>query len=109
MNEKSIQFTQSETAMCSALLAKDTRLRDFLASNKLDPLTDSKQWLTYLVGIKSALGNLNNDISFVSTLLAKEFLFERFSISDFDAGKKPQGAAGIDIEAVTADGLNIGV
>jgi hypothetical protein len=102
-----MQFTQSETAMCRALLAKDEKLRAFLSSNELLPTTDPKQWLIYLVGIKSALGNLNNDVSFVSTLLAKEFLFERFAINDFDAGKKPQGAPGIDIEATTTDGRTI--
>jgi hypothetical protein len=54
-----------------------------------------------------ALGNLNNDLGFVATLLVKEFLEKRFQITNFDAAGKPQGAAGVDIEARTAAGETI--
>lgn len=68
---------------------------------------DPRSWLAYLTGIKSALGNLNNDLGFVATLLVKGYLQERFGIVDFDAAGKPQGASGVDIEARTADGMTI--
>jgi hypothetical protein len=61
-------------------------------------------WLRYLTGIKHSLGNVNNDIGFVATLLARAYLNRRFGITDFDAAGKPQGASGIDIAALTADG-----
>ena len=61
---------------------------------------------SYLTGIKAALGNLSNDLGFVATLLVKHYL-EHFAIIDFDAAAKAQGAAGVDIEAATADGRTI--
>jgi hypothetical protein len=68
---------------------------------------DATHWLRYLLGIKHSLGNLNNDIGFVATLLAKEYLNRRFGIADFDAAGKAQGASGIDIAARTADGSEL--
>ena len=43
-------------------------------------------------------------MSFLATLLVKDYLYKRFEISDFDAAGKPQGAAGLDIETKTEDG-----
>lgn len=40
-------------------------------------------------------------------MLAKDYLTDRFGITDFDAASKPQGAPGIDVEIVTSDGLKI--
>jgi hypothetical protein len=53
------------------------------------------------------LGNLNNNVGFVATLLVKAYTERRFAITDFDAGAKAQGAAGIDIVAKTGDGKMI--
>jgi hypothetical protein len=106
-NDDLVTFTEAERAMCAVLSTKDEKLRDFLSNNRLDQISDPRKWLAYFAGIRSVLGNLSNDVSFVSTLLVKEFLFERFSIRDFDAARKPQGAPGIDIEARTAEGHSI--
>jgi hypothetical protein len=59
--------------------------------------------LTYLVGVKDVLGNLNNDISFLAGLLVKPYLRDRFGV-DFDFGLKPQGAPGLDIDITREDG-----
>ena len=53
------------------------------------------------------MGNLNNNVGFVATLLVKAYTERRFAITDFDAGAKAQGAAGIDIVAKTGDGKMI--
>ena len=58
-------------------------------------------------GVKAALGNLNNDMSFLASLLIKEFLEEEYGSNDFDAAAKPQGAAGYDVEATADDGTKI--
>jgi hypothetical protein len=78
-----------------------------LEKNSLTDPVESIQWLQYLTGIKHSLGNLNNDLSFVATLLVKSYLERRFKIKDFDAAGKAQGASGIDIEASTSDGIVI--
>lgn len=86
---------------------KDSALRAFLLGNTPPLSGDEHAWLAYLSGIKKILGNLNNDIGFVATLLVKRYLAERFAIADFDAAAKPQGASGLDIVAVAADGCRI--
>jgi hypothetical protein len=47
---------------------------------------------------------MNNDVSFVATLLVKRYLEQRFAITNFDAASKAQGASGIDIQATTGNG-----
>jgi hypothetical protein len=102
-----LTLTPAELRFCDTIREKDRRLRLFLANAGLPTSADAHEWLTYLTGIKTALGNLNNDLGFVATLLVKRYLERRFGIVDFDAAGKPQGAAGIDIKASTPNGLNI--
>lgn len=52
-------------------------------------------------------GNTSNDLSFLACLLAKSYLSKRLEISDFDAAAKPQGATGLDIDLITADGRHV--
>ena len=98
------EFTQAESRFCNSILEKQNALRLFLAENELRTDIDPVAWFHLLNDIKGILGNLNNDIAFIATLLIKSYLKEKFSIIDFDAGGKAQGAPGIDIEAKTADG-----
>jgi hypothetical protein len=98
------KHTAAEVAHCTIIETKDHALRAYLANNKLDQPAESRQWLSYLNGMKHVLGNINNDVSFLATLLVKEYLSTRFSITNFDAGEKAQGAPGIDIETHTPDG-----
>ena len=100
-------FTAAEQHFCVTIKDKDRTLRGFLGANTLPERIDARAWLTYLTGIKSALGNLSNDLGFVATLLVKHYLQERFGVSNFDAAGKPQGASGIDIDARTSDGRSI--
>jgi hypothetical protein len=100
-------LTIGELSYCDAIREKDRNLREFLDNRGLPSNFDAHEWLIYLTGIKSALGNLNNDLGFVATVLVKKFLGRRFGILDFDAAGKPQGASGIDVEASTPDGRRI--
>jgi hypothetical protein len=99
-------YTDSEKRARAAILDKDRSLRLYIAENGLSA-DDPAAWLAYITGLKNLLGNISNDAGFVATLLVKRYLAERFGITDFDAAAKPQGAAGIDIEARTTDGQTI--
>lgn len=57
--------------------------------------------------IKEIMGNFNNDISFVSCLMAKEFLETQFHLKEFDVSEKSQSASGLDIEVYTEDSKRI--
>jgi len=100
-------LTIGELRFCDVIRAKDRSLRQFLDGTDFPTAFDARSWLSYLTGIKSALGNLNNDLGFVATVLVKGYLDRRFGIVGFDAAGKPQGASGVDIEASTPDGRTI--
>jgi hypothetical protein len=82
-------LTAAEACYCQAIAKKDSSLRDLLAAR--NPDCEPAAMFDYLVAIKNTLGNINNDISFVASLLVKPFLRKRFGI-EFDAALKPQGA-----------------
>jgi hypothetical protein len=99
-------FTKKEESYRDAILGRLTTLRAYLLSDSLEISSDLKSWYAYFARIKDIQGNINNDISFLANLLAKEYLSERFDIGNYDAAAKPQGAPGLDIELV-ADGKTI--
>lgn len=100
-------LTTLESQYCTSIKVKDECLRKLLDEAALDDWQSPEHLFEYLTAIKDALGNLNNDLSFVATLLAKNFLVSCFKLGNFDAALKPQGAPGIDIEITTEDGLTL--
>jgi hypothetical protein len=101
-----MNLTVREARFCEGIRTKDRALRDLLKTNELSDPVDADQWLSHLCKMKALLGNVNNDVSFLATLIVKRYLSERFGI-EFDAAAKAQGAPGIDIEAKTKDGQSV--
>jgi hypothetical protein len=99
-----MELTAGDLKFCSLIREKDQALRLFLEENSLADTISGSDWLAYLVGMKSILGNISNDLGFVATLLIKIYLESRFGPISFDAASKPQGAPGIDIQVHTNDG-----
>jgi hypothetical protein len=97
-------LTEAELRYWTLIVSKDSALRALLSDRK--PGGDALAMFDYLVAVKNTLGNLNNDMSFVASLLVKPFLRKRFEI-DFDAALKPQGAPGMDIDCTLPDGTRI--
>jgi hypothetical protein len=102
-----MNYSAGENSVCTKIRAKDIDLREKLERTKLTDSIDPPKWFKYLASLKATLGNLNNDLSFVATLLVKQFLDERFGTINFDASGKPQGASGIDIETCSSEGQTI--
>lgn len=100
-------LTTAESQYLSAIQNKDFELRAFLAANPLPEQPKVDLWFDYLKTIKDILGNLNNSIGFVATLLAKRYLSTRFDVEHFDAAEKAQGASGPDILVRTVDGQTV--
>ncbi len=94
---ENVEASLTTAEFCDAIRDKDRSLRRFLNTNVFPADIDAHGWLAYLTGIKSALGNLSNDLGFVATLLVKRYLQHRFGIANFDAASKLQGAPGVDI------------
>jgi hypothetical protein len=100
-------MTPNEARMFSDIHVKDSNLRSFFDRERLGDPPDTRSWFGYLTSVREILGNLSNSVSFVATVLAKEYLTDRFDIVGFDAAAKPQGAPGADILVSTGDGETI--
>jgi hypothetical protein len=77
-----------------------------LLSNDLAEPPEPKAWVQFLAKLREIQGNVSNDVSFAATLMAKEYLSRKFGVT-FDAAKKPQGPAGIDIDIPTNSGERV--
>ncbi len=100
-------MTEPEQARCGEITKRLDVLRRLLVRNTPSAADDPSAWYKYLAAVKAVLGNLNNDLSFVATLMAKRYLAEHHSITHFDAAAKAQGAPGLDIDLATTDGQRI--
>lgn len=72
--------------------------------NQSDSVED---WFRYADAFREVLGNLNNYTSLLACFLAKNYLSDVLPMSDFDVSLKPQGAAGLDIDARTISGQRV--
>jgi hypothetical protein len=100
--------TPREEESLNQIAKKIRALREFL--NEYDLPADRSRldgWLTFLNLTKGVLGNFNNDISFVATLLAKMFLVNAHPGLDFDVASKSQSAPGLDIDVRLPPGSRI--
>jgi len=64
-------------------------------------------WYRFLLAMKEISGNTSNAMSFVASLMAKEYLSARLSMRTFDVAAKAQGAPGLDIDEQTTDGKRV--
>jgi hypothetical protein len=102
-----MKLSDTEHRYSAGIHAKLQDLREFFTDKALDSEAHPAEAYSFLSQLKAILGNLNNDISFVAPLMAKEYLSTRFDMGGFDAAAKAQGAPGIDIEVRTPDGKRI--
>ena len=96
------ELTKSELEYCTKIAGRIKQLRELLADDLCDP-PNACNWFDFLAKMKSIQGNVGNDLGFIATLLAKEYLSDLFPDLDFDCAAKPQGANGLDIDFRTAD------
>src|SRR5260370_22944587 len=98
-------LTPGEDKLLATIAEKLHNRREFL--NKFDLPHDPSRldgWYYFLNATKAILGNFNNDLSFVATLLAKLYLENRFPGLGFDASSKSQSSPGLDIDVRIPDG-----
>lgn len=101
------QPTATEQAYLDRIHERLDQLRAYLNTSSLDTTADVSVWYTYIAEIRAIQGNINNDLSFLSVLLAKKYLVTRFDIGPFDVAIKAQGAPGLDIDVMTTTGERI--
>ena len=89
-------LTDRESTYCEGISRRISKLREFLNSNELAMPPTPLEWHLFISSLRGIVGNISNDGSFIASLLAKNFLEEKYVV-DFDAAEKPQGASGLDI------------
>jgi hypothetical protein len=105
--EVDLMLSANEGSAIQELRRRLIRLASYLAT-KCPPQSDCPvEWYGFLAGLKDELGNLNNGVSLIATLLAKDYLVSRLSLAPFDAAAKAQGASGLDIDERTREGARV--
>lgn len=98
-------YTTREQAYLEQIQAQVMELKRFL--NDCEVPDNIVDWFDYIAHIRRIQGNISNSQSFLATVLAKQYLAERFELGGFDAAEKPQGAPGLDIDLMTRGGERI--
>ena len=83
------------------------QVRSHLSENDFPALENIPAWYSFLTELKIIQGNFNNDVSFLATLLAKQYLKEKYGLQHFNAADKPQGAPGLDINVTLSNGKRL--
>ena len=101
-------LTANEQAYLDGLATRLDRLRTLLVSSQHPGASSGADtWLAFLAEMKAIQGNTSNDLSFVATVLARDYLVATVGLCPFDAAAKAQGASGLDIDARTVDGQRV--
>jgi len=101
-------LTPNERAYLDSLSERLDRLRALLgAGPSLNSASDTTDRFAFLAAMKVIQGNTSNDLSFVATLMARDYLAQTVSLRPFDAAAKAQGAPGLDIDQCTLDGERV--
>lgn len=103
-NKVSMELTQKEIKMLEKLKDKFLKLNNLLNNSEYSVYSDLYDQYMYLNKFKKVLGNLNNDLSYIACLMAKQYLLKKHNFShDLDMSLKPQGASGLDIDEKTLE------
>lgn len=103
-----VNILDQEKNMLVDIAKKVEKLQAYLGNENLSQ--DNKDigyWYSYITQIKRIIGNFDNDISFISCLMAKEFLCRGHRFKTFDVSAKSQSAPGLDIDEMTSGGHRV--
>lgn len=98
-------LTEPERQYIATIARQVAAVRTYLVETEAPESPDQvESWFSYLAALRDMLGNTSNGVSFVATLLAKQYLMRVLPMQPFDAAAKPQGAPGLDIDERSIDG-----
>jgi hypothetical protein len=92
----------------NSIKEKIKKLKSFLNENDFgNDKNNFELYYQILNEIKNITGNIYNDLSFISCLLAEKYLMKHHNFSLLDITTKAQGAPGLDIDEITIDGERV--
>ena len=101
-----VTLTSGELARLRETISRVEQIRTFVCRGT-PASEDVATWFAFLSALKALQGNANNDLSFLSCVLAKGYLVECHGGLLLDVATKPQGAPGLDIDVLTVRGERI--
>jgi len=102
-----MKMTKNEENQLDNIILKVDKLKNYLNSFNINNNDELKNIYNYINEIKNIQGNINNSISYISCLLAKNYLINNFEIENIDVSLKPQSANGLDIDERLNNGERI--
>lgn len=103
-----MNILDQEQKMLDDIAGKIEKLKEYLVNENFSQDNQNMgYWYSYITQIKRIMRNFDNDISFISCLMAKEFLCRRHKFKTFDVSAKPQSAPGLDVDEMTLDGYRV--
>ena len=102
-----MEMTVGEKKQLDSILLIMNNLKDYLNIKKINESENIREIYRYIVEIKNIQGNINNSISYISCLLAKEYLIRNLNLKNIDVSIKPQSANGLDIDEILDNGKRI--
>lgn len=103
-----MDLTSAEESYLRSLRHRLESLKRHLDAREMpDSEAPARDWCNYLSVMKEIVGNVNNDLSFVAALMAKDYLYRTLRMKPFDVAAKAQGAPGLDIDEMTLDNKRV--
>ena len=102
-----MNYLDSEKFQLDNSINKLYNLENFLENFYYDNNQDIYSLFQIFNNVKEILGNFNTDVSFISCLMAKDYLCNRFTFNEFDVSEKSQSAPGLDIVVYTDESKKI--
>ncbi len=102
-----MNYLDSEKFQLDNSINKLYKLENFLENFYYDNNQDIYSLFQIFNNVKEILGNFNTDVSFISCLMAKDYLCNRFTFNEFDVSEKSQSAPGLDIVVYTDESKKI--
>ena len=102
-----MKMTKNEETQLNNIKTIIGKLKSYLGNSDINDIDELKKIYNYISEIKSIQGNLNNSISYIACLMAKEYLLKNYDINNIDVSIKPQSANGLDIDEKLNNGERI--
>lgn len=104
-----IARTPGEEQRLERYAAKITALAKYMQTHAVPQATDpSDKWFQFVSELLLTTGNAHNWASFVSCLMAKEYMQRAgLNLVAFDVTDREEGAPGLDIDVTTIDGKRV--
>jgi len=101
-------LSDQERLALGRIRERATRLGTYLQTARVpDDSSALAEWFRFLAAMKEIVGNSDNDLSLVASIMARDWLCSNLKMCSYDAVRKAQNAPGLDVDERTEDGARV--